>query len=536
MVNDVGRRLRGVGELRRLLFPPPVKATNGKDSGSNYYMNWLSRYGGSSLVEKAKINLEGGLDAKGDMIKLKEVRKVIVHNSGFAAGNADTLRWYHRVVNKWPDIGYHFVIGNGKGGYSVEGGIETGRDVRLQGAHTQGHNHDSISVCLIGSFKTRPPSQLMAHALDNLLFYLCLEYDLDERDIYGHRDFNPRKSCPGSKVDMETLRLRLKRRLTSVAPGLKRAIHITHNIRWVLQDRKIKKAELSAIMDHWRDIGITRLVIPAHWNVKETRELDALAGIVERAKEKGFPVLMYTGPFGAELPSSLSKEPLFSKWLQRDKDGNPVKLFGKLLMFCPNSPYLEEYRTPLTLQALEYCKFDGVFLDIPWFLRKACYCSWCAEARPSFDDENSFRMWSVRKALSRLCLTLRQQIPWVWLASNVGAPKTSYEQPYTGATPQALSGLFDELVTELNPYRAGVQISEIRKSINATRQLAPGTRISHATTLTPRGKDECYPIGKLRSLFDEIRKANAGIWFSTPIVPGQDEEVAAILRQFGDAD
>jgi len=179
-------------------------------------MDWLSKYGGRSLVKKAKTNLEKGLNIPEDMAELREIRKIIIHHSGFAAGNSDVFRWYHRVVNGWSDIGYHFVIGNGKGGYSVEGGIELGRYLCFQGAHIRGHNHDSVGICLIGNFKTNPPSQLMTNVLNDLLFRLCLEYALDEKSIFGHRDFNPQKICPGAKVDIEILRLNIGRRLNSI--------------------------------------------------------------------------------------------------------------------------------------------------------------------------------------------------------------------------------------------------------------------------------------------------------------------------------
>lgn len=146
--------------------------------------------------------------------KIHKVTKIVIHRSGFTCGNAALFRWYHRVVNGWNDIGYHYVIGNGHKGYSTAGAIEPGRPIDIQGAHCAGHNKNSIGICLIDNsdhFSVTPPSTIELHALENLLLYLLDKFGGD-CDIFGHSDLAP-KSCPGAAVPIKKITQRVKLQL-----------------------------------------------------------------------------------------------------------------------------------------------------------------------------------------------------------------------------------------------------------------------------------------------------------------------------------
>lgn len=56
---------------------------------------------------------------------------------------ASEIRRWHVDGNGWADIGYHYVIRR-------DGTVEKGRPLSRAGAHAQGHNHDSIGICLVG--------------------------------------------------------------------------------------------------------------------------------------------------------------------------------------------------------------------------------------------------------------------------------------------------------------------------------------------------------------------------------------------------
>ena len=91
----------------------------------------------------------------------------------------------------WNDIGYHRVIRRG-------GWIETGRKPDIQGAHTLGHNGDSIGIAMVGGGRGQGKPDcnftfLQWNALVNEIFRAMREYD--DPEIFGHRDF-ANKACP----------------------------------------------------------------------------------------------------------------------------------------------------------------------------------------------------------------------------------------------------------------------------------------------------------------------------------------------------
>ena len=115
----------------------------------------------------------------------------------------------------WSQIGYHYNI-------RIDGTIETGRPLRIAGAHVQGLNSDSIGICFSGHgdrFELTP-KQLQAGL--KLTRELMAEYSVPAQNVIGHREVNdliarkivaPRfrttKSCPGRLVDMDKVRQRL---------------------------------------------------------------------------------------------------------------------------------------------------------------------------------------------------------------------------------------------------------------------------------------------------------------------------------------
>ena len=95
-------------------------------------------------------------------------------------------------------IGYHYVI-------KLNGIIELGRPLDMQGAHTKGQNKNSIGVCYIGGCDkdmeakdTRTDAQ--KDSLIELLRVLKKMYP--NAKIHGHRDFAA-KACPSFDATTE---------------------------------------------------------------------------------------------------------------------------------------------------------------------------------------------------------------------------------------------------------------------------------------------------------------------------------------------
>ena len=86
-------------------------------------------------------------------------------------------------------IGYHWVI-------DVDGTVSTGRHPDEIPAQAQGHNHDSLGICLVGQDKF---SAAQWAELKNLVIRLTLEYP--RARVLGHRDFpGVAKTCPNFDV------------------------------------------------------------------------------------------------------------------------------------------------------------------------------------------------------------------------------------------------------------------------------------------------------------------------------------------------
>jgi len=132
------------------------------------------------------------------------ITKIIMHHS--LTEDSGTVSWgairqFHIKVHGWKDIGYHYGVELVNFDYE----ILVGRFEDHMGAHTLGHNDDSIGVCVVGNWdKLRVPKQQWLKSLA-LVRDICKRYGLKASDVYGHRDF-ANKSCPGINFSMEQFR------------------------------------------------------------------------------------------------------------------------------------------------------------------------------------------------------------------------------------------------------------------------------------------------------------------------------------------
>lgn len=131
-------------------------------------------------------------------MRMRKITKIILHCSATPEGRdytvADIDRWHKQ--RGWQGIGYHYVVYR-------DGSVHPGRPVEQIGAHTSGHNANSIGVCYIGGVAadcktpkdTRTPAQRAA--LRDLVELLRAEYP--NATIHGHREF-ANKACPSFNV------------------------------------------------------------------------------------------------------------------------------------------------------------------------------------------------------------------------------------------------------------------------------------------------------------------------------------------------
>ena len=142
------------------------------------------------------------------MKRLNEVNKIILHCSASDNPQDDSLDAIRRlhITPKMHDvpwngqliagrgfsaIGYHWII-------TKDGKCWAGRNCKWQGAHTLGHNHDSLGICLTGN---KQFSLAQYRKLFWLLEILKEKHELADSKIYGHYAFS-RKPCPNFIVNL----------------------------------------------------------------------------------------------------------------------------------------------------------------------------------------------------------------------------------------------------------------------------------------------------------------------------------------------
>jgi len=129
---------------------------------------------------------------------------IVIHHSATAVGSAAAFDRNHRARG-FDELGYHFVIDNGRGG--GDGLVEVGSRWRLQkwGAHCGGtpgneYNNYGIGICLVGDFSDTMPSAAQLASLHRLVVYLMDTYKIPPENVIGHRDApKARTACPGGK-------------------------------------------------------------------------------------------------------------------------------------------------------------------------------------------------------------------------------------------------------------------------------------------------------------------------------------------------
>ena len=142
---------------------------------------------------------------------MRKINKIIVHCTATQESkdvSVDEVRRWH-LKRGWRDIGYHFLI-------QRDGTVDEGRPIEQSGAHTKGHNWDSIGVAYVGGVEdekkkgkwiakdTRTEAQK-----ESLVDLLCQLKDSYGGIVYGHNNFSS-KSCPcfDAKKEYENISLR----------------------------------------------------------------------------------------------------------------------------------------------------------------------------------------------------------------------------------------------------------------------------------------------------------------------------------------
>ena len=144
-------------------------------------------------------------------VAARKWRYIVVHHSASTTGSASSFDREHRASRGWDELGYHFVIGNGRG--SADGAVEVGPRWWKQkyGAHAKTtdnrFNDFGIGICLVGNFDVTRPTAKQQQELVRLVAWLMETYDVPRQNIIGHRDTKS-TACPGKFMNLQALRQR----------------------------------------------------------------------------------------------------------------------------------------------------------------------------------------------------------------------------------------------------------------------------------------------------------------------------------------
>ena len=132
---------------------------------------------------------------------MRKITKIIIHCAATPEGKDFTVQ----QIDQWHRqrgfrcIGYHFVIYR-------DGSIHKGIPIDQIGAHTSGHNANSIGICYIGGCtsdgKTPKDTRTGAQRVALVKLVAELRSQFPTASVHGHNEF-ANKACPSFNVQNE---------------------------------------------------------------------------------------------------------------------------------------------------------------------------------------------------------------------------------------------------------------------------------------------------------------------------------------------
>jgi hypothetical protein len=124
---------------------------------------------------------------------------IVIHHSATTNGSVASFDHEHKSKG-WDGVGYHFVIGNGRGMSDGEIDPTPRWPIQKWGAHTKTanneYNENGIGICLVGNFDVTRPSQSQLKSVSKLVAHLMKTYKISPNNVVGHGDCKP-TDCPG---------------------------------------------------------------------------------------------------------------------------------------------------------------------------------------------------------------------------------------------------------------------------------------------------------------------------------------------------
>ncbi|KAM6932900.1 peptidoglycan recognition protein 5, partial [Xenentodon cancila] len=128
-------------------------------------------------------------------------RRVVIHHTALHSykdleerkDHLVTIQRLHMNQRHFDDIGYNFLV-------SADGTVFEGRGWGVVGAHTKGHNSDSLGIAFMGNFNNDTPTKEAILSVKRLLQLGVSQGFLEAHFVLcGHRDLGATE-CPGENL------------------------------------------------------------------------------------------------------------------------------------------------------------------------------------------------------------------------------------------------------------------------------------------------------------------------------------------------
>lgn len=137
----------------------------------------------------------------------RKIDKIVLHHTSNALrewkSGEVSIDYYKRLYEKksWT-AGPHLFV--------APEGIYLFTDINIQGIHANSGNRGSIGVEMIGNYDKIFPSGKILSNTKKVLKILMEKFNLRLKDIHFHREYNPKKSCPGRAITKKWIRRQLR--------------------------------------------------------------------------------------------------------------------------------------------------------------------------------------------------------------------------------------------------------------------------------------------------------------------------------------
>lgn len=165
-------------------------------------------------MNRTHIVVHHSLTADGRTVSSDDIERF--HTSWRYGGEIVTPEEAHRliasgkkgVVSPWRDVGYHALVERADDAIVAV----LGRCWLDSAAACPegGMNDHGLHLCVIGNFDVAaPPEDVIEYAIRRVIRPWMRLFSIPASAIVGHRDFNPAKTCPGLRFDLNDLRRRV---------------------------------------------------------------------------------------------------------------------------------------------------------------------------------------------------------------------------------------------------------------------------------------------------------------------------------------